>query len=184
MGEFTWLHPEYLSKSEGVNPKQGAISYSYTYSDRPPSIINNSIREDINVSDVYPGQIFSSVPVIGRNQPVLQFLNSRTGYKRTLSLNIQMKPFSHNWLADSGAIISAGGFWNNASSSSISNWTLTNKPSVLSTTEFTKIFDAVNPANDVGVVSGRVFYSAPNESWNPRTGTYTYSITWDYEKSS
>ena len=184
MGEFTWLHPEYLSKSEGINPKAGTISYSYTFSDRPPSIINNSISEEIKVSDTYPGQLFSSVPVIGRNQPVLQFLNSRSGYKRTLSINIKMKPFSQNWIADTGAIISAGGFWNNATSSNVANWTHTNKPSVLGALEFKKIFDAVNPANETGVVSGRVFYSAPTESWNPKTGTYTYSITWDYEKST
>lgn len=184
MGEFTWLHPEYLSKTEGINPKRGTINYSYSFNDRPPHIIPNSINEDINVSDVYPGQIISSVPVIGRNQPVIQFLNARTGYKRTLSLNVQMKPFVENWLADTGVIIAASGFWNGATDTLINNWTSTNKPSVLSAAEFTKIFDAVNPANEVGVVSNRVFYSAPNESWNPKTGSYTYSITWDYEKTT
>ena len=183
LGEFTWLHPQHLSKSEGVNPNQGTISYNFTYDNRPPNIIQNSISEDIQVQDTYPGQIFASIPVIGRNQPVLQYLNSRSEYKRSLSINIQMNPFGANWLANTGAIITADGYWSAATSGTVNNWTLTNKPSALYTADFTKIYGAVNPANEAGVVTGRVFHSAPQESWNPKTGAYSYSIEWTYERT-
>ena len=184
LGEFSWLHPQHLSKSEGVNPNQGTLSYSFTYDDRPPNIIQNSISEDIQVQDTYPGQIFASIPVIGRNQPVLQYLNSRSEYKRSLTINVQMNPFSDNWTAASGAIISADGYWSAATSASVNNWTLTNKPSVLYSSDFEKIYDAVNPANEAGVVSGRVFHSAPTESWNPKTRSYSYFIEWTFERST
>jgi hypothetical protein len=171
-----------------VNPNQGTISYNFTYDNRPPNIIQNSISEDIQVQDTYPGQIFASIPVIGRNQPVLQYLNSvlqylnsRSEYKRSLSINIQMNPFSANWLANTGAIITADGYWSAATFANVANWTLTNKPSVLYTA---KIYDAVNPANEAGVVTGRVFHSAPQESWNPKTGAYSYSIEWSFERET
>ena len=184
LGEFSWLHPQYLSKSEGVNPNQGTLSYNFTYDNRPPNIIQNSISEDIQVQDTYPGQIFASIPVIGRNQPVLQYLNSRSEYKRSLTINVQMNPFSDNWTAATGAIISADGYWSAATFANVANWTYTNKPSVLYTADFTKIYDAVNPANEAGVVSGRVFHGPPQESWNPKTGSYSYSIEWTFERST
>jgi hypothetical protein len=90
---------------------------------------------------------------------------------------------NNNWLADTGTIISSGGYWDTATSGTVNNWTLTNKPSVLYTADFTKIYDAVNPANEIGVVAGRVFHSAPQESWNPKTGAYSYSIEWTYERT-
>lgn len=201
LGEFNWLHPQYLNKAEGLNPSQGTISYSFSYDDRPPNIIQGSISENIQINDTYPGQVFASIPVIGRNQPVLQFLNSRTEYKRSLSIDIQMASFAGNWIEDSGDIISATGYWADAigvdtsigasANDGISWWLYTNKPSVTNTADFQKIFEAANPANETSangfsnpVVAGRCFYSAPTESWNPRTGTYNYAIEWSYERES
>ena len=181
---LTWLHPSPLSSSRGINPNGGVVTYNAQFDDRPPNIINGSITEEISVNDTYPGQIFATIPVIGRNQPVLQYLNSRSEYKRSLSINVNMSPFSFNWLPNSGAIITANGYWSAASAAGIRNWTTTNKPSVTNTSDFQKIFDAVNPANEVGVVTGRVFHSAPTESWNPKTGQYSYSIEWTFERTS
>jgi hypothetical protein len=182
--ESSWLHPKHKSYSAGENPNGGTITYSYTYDNRPPNIINGSIIEDIQISDTYPGQNFSSTPVIGRNQPVLQYLNSRSEYKRSLSITISMAPFSSNWSGANAAIIAADGYWSAASLANIANWTYTNKPSVTNTVNFAKIFAAANPANEAGVVSGRVFHSAPQESWNPKTGAYSYSIEWTYERTT
>ena len=190
LSESSWLHPQQLSKSEGLNPSQGTISYSYNFDNRPPNLIPGSISEDIQVQDTYPGQIFASIPVIGRNQPVLQYMNSRSEYKRSLSINVQMNSFSPNWLSDSGDIISATGYWDSAVAiGGITNWTYSQKPSVLYNSQFQKIFDAVNPANETlgngfsnYVISGRCFHSAPQESWNPKTGSYSYSIDWTFER--
>tara|TARA_B100001123_G_scaffold436684_1_gene567427 strand:- start:609 stop:2321 length:1713 start_codon:yes stop_codon:yes gene_type:complete len=182
--ESSWLHPRHKSHSAGENPNGGTITYSYTYDNRPPNIINGSIIEDIQISDTYPGQNFSSTPVIGRNQPVLQYLNSRSEYKRSLSINITMAPFSSNWTSDITDIIPANGYWSDAEWTHIANWTYTNKPSITNTVNFAKIFAAANPANEAGVVAGRVFHSAPQESWNPKTGAYSYSIEWTYERTT
>lgn len=182
--ESSWLHPRHKSYSAGENPNGGTITYSYTYDNRPPNIINGSIVEDIQISDTYPGQNFSSTPVIGRNQPVLQYLNSRSEYKRSLSINITMAPFSSNWSGDITSIVPANGYWSAAGWADIANWTYTNKPSITNTVNFAKIFAAANPANEAGVVAGRVFHSAPQESWNPKTGAYSYSIEWTYERTT
>ena len=68
-------------------------------------------------------------------------------------------------------------------------WLHSKKPSVAYTSNFAKIFDAANPANETStngftnyVIPGRCFHSAPTESWNPRTGQYTYSIEWTFER--
>ena len=183
LSDLSWLHPQHLSNSKGINSNQGTITYSYNYDDRPPNIIQNSISEDIQVQDTYPGQIFATIPVIGRNQPVLQYLNSRSEYKRSLNINIKMSPFADNWTSATGDIMNSSGYWNASTSGDIANWTYTNKPSVLYSSDFQKIYDATNPANEAGVIGNRVFYSAPQESWNPRTGSYSYSIEWTFERT-
>ena len=199
--ELSWLHPQPLSKSQGLNTSEGSISYNFNYDDRPPNIINGSITEEISINDTHPGQIFATIPVIGRNQPVLQYLNSRSEYKRSLSINVNMSPFASNWTEDSGAIITAGGYWADAvgvdtaggaaANDGITWWLQTKKPSVTNAADFQKIFDAANPANETAangfsnyVIPGRCFHSAPTESWNPKTGQYSYSIEWTYERIS
>ena len=201
--EETWLHPQHKSKSEGLNFSQGTITYNFTYDNRPPNIVSGSITENIDIQDTHPGQIFATIPVIGRNQPVLQYLNSRSEYKRSLSISVSMAPFGSNWVEtpDSGEIITANGYWSRAvgvstlaaadANDGINWWLYNKKPSVTNAADFQKIFDAANPANETSangfanpVVGGRCFHSAPTESWNPRTGQYSYSIEWTYERES
>lgn len=196
-----WLHPKEKSSSKGINYNGGVITYNYSYDNRPPNIIQGSIKEDISIQDTYPGQIFASIPVIGRNQPVLQYLNSRSEYKRNLNITIQMAPFEKNWIEDSGSIIANSGYWPSATGISTSSdpsindglswWLYSKKPSVTNSSNFQKIFDAANPANETAangfsnpVVANRTFYGPPNESWNPNTGQYTYSIEWTFERSN
>jgi hypothetical protein len=64
----------------------------------------------------------------------------------------------------------------------IKNWLFTQKPSIASSGDFQAIYDAANPANEAGVVTTKVFYDAPQENWNCKTGSYSYSIGWTYEK--
>jgi len=201
--ELNWLHPQYKSKSEGLNFSQGTITYNFTYDNRPPNIISGSITENIDIQDTHPGQIFANIPVIGRNQPVLQYLNSRSEYKRSLNISVSMARFEPNWITDSGDIISATGYWSDAvgvtdlnttsaaTNDSLNWWLYSKKPSITNTADFQKIFDAANPANETAalnysnpVVAARCFHSAPTESWNPRTGQYSYSIEWTYERES
>jgi len=198
--ELNWLHPYPKSYTTGLNSAQGVLTYTYSYDDRPPNIISGSIHEDIEVNDTYPGQLFATIPIIGRNQPVLQYVNSRSEYKRSLKINVQMATFANNWVTDSGAIITADGYWSDAvgfdttvgaaGNDGVNWWLNTRKPSIVSSGDFGKIFEAANPANETlangfanYVLPTRVFYSAPQESWNPRTGKYTYSVEWVYERN-
>lgn len=176
---LTWLHPKALTESVSKDISAGSISYTRSFNNRPPNLIPNSISENIDVSDTYPGQIVSEINCIGRSQPIIQYLNSRSAYNRTLSINITVNPIAQNWLTSS---VNSSGYWTAATVTGIRNWLISQKPSVVNTVAFSAIYSAVNPS-ETGAVSGKVFYQAPTESWNPRTGSYSYSVTWVYEKS-
>ena len=60
----------------------------------------------------------------------------------------------------------------------------TKKPSISNSGELNEIYQAANPVNNFDVTAGKCFHSAPNESWDARTRSYTYSIEWVYERSS
>jgi hypothetical protein len=176
---LTWLHPTPKSYTIGKMPNAGSISYNYGFDDRPPNLIPGSVSEEIVVNDVYPGQIFSVTPVIGRNQPILQYLGSRSEYRRTMSININMGRMTNNWTYND---INSSGVWTSVTAANVRNW-FQQKPSITKQAYFQTIYDAINPANDSDVISSKVFYSAPQESWNPKLGTYSYSIEWAFEKT-
>ena len=141
------LNTQPLSISIGRNITEGVITYNYSYDNRPANLIANALLEDIQLQDTYPGQLINVVPVIGRSQPIIQYINSRSEYKRNLTVNVVM--------ARNGCTIV--------------------KPTVA---EMTTIFDLYKP------VGTRVYYNPPAESWNVKTGAYSYTITWIFEGPS
>jgi len=175
---YNWLNPKPNNKAVTKSPSEGRVSYNYSFDTRMPTVVSGALSENITVNDTYPGQNFSVIPVIGGNQPVIQYLNSRSEYKRALSITAVL-PLSVNF---SSGVVDSSGYWSAANSGDINNWMITQKPSIVNSTDFQKIYDAVNPANEAGVVSNKVFYSAPQESWNPFNGQYTYNIEWTYKK--
>lgn len=182
----SWLHPKPLSKSVASDFSAGTISYSYSFDDRPPNMVSGSISESIQISDTYPGEIFSVTPVIGRSQPILQYLNSRSEYKRSLNINITMgTPTGYAWNHQQlGADVSHQGHFYGATYEKLQNLFLTQKPSIQNQAELNLIYQAANPVNDpyFTVAPGKCFHSAPTESWDARTRTYSYSIEWTYER--
>lgn len=176
---LSWLHPVPKSKTVGRMPNAGQITYSYSYDTRPPNLIPGSISEEITVNDTYPGQNISEIPVIGGNQPVLQYMNSRSAYKRTLQINVNMDAYSPNWNTTD---VNSSGLWTASTVAGVRNWLIGSKPSVLQTSYFQGIYDAVNPTGDAGVIATKVFYGTPQESWNARTGQYSYTADWTYRK--
>lgn len=177
---LTWLNQKPLSKTITHDPRNGQISYGFEYDTRFPTVIPGSLFEEINISDTYPGQLYSVVPVIGRSQPVLQYLNSRTEYKRSLSINAVL-PINQNW-ASSGA--NSSGYLSSATSGTVYNWLVTQKPSATQQSAFRMIFDAANPANESGINRQKVFHDPAQESWNPFTGQYSYNVSWTYERNN
>jgi hypothetical protein len=174
-----WVHPMPKTTTVGRLPNAGQITYSYSYDDRPPNLIPGSISEEISVSDIYPGQIFSENPAIGRNQAILTYLGSRSSYRRSLNITVNMNPITRNW---SYANVNSSGLWTGATASGVRNW-FAQKPSLTQTSYFQGIYDALNPANESGVITSKVFHKEPQENFNVKTGVYTYNIEWTYERS-
>jgi hypothetical protein len=135
------------SSSVGNNISEGVITYNYAYDNRPANFITDALTEDIQISDTYPGQIINVVPVIGRSQPIIQYINSRSEYKRSMQLSVNM-PF-----VNCAAV----------------------KPP---TGELAAIYEMYKPAGT------KVYYSAPIENWNPKTGAFSYSVEWIFEGPS
>ena len=144
------LNSSSTSKSIGHNPNAGTISYSLSFDTRPGNTIANALTEDIQVSNTYPGQLISVVPVIGRSQPIIQYVNSRSEFKKTLQITAQMTK---------------------------SGCTFTEPD----TGDIQAIYNTYNPSSVA--VAGRVFYGPPQESWNPKTGQYSYNVEWTYERA-
>ena len=182
LSELSWLHPMPNSKSVGRDFAAGVITYNYTFDDRPPNLVSGSMVETITVNDTYPGELFSATPVIGRNQPVLQYLNSRSEYKRSLNINITMGEPKRNWEYTDAT----GGYWAAASRGNIQNWLMSNKPSIsaASSGDLAVIYAAANPINDpnFNVRGGKCYHSAPTESWDPNSRSYSYNVEWTYER--
>lgn len=198
-----WLHPKPLSKSFATDYSAGTITYNFTFDDRPPNIVPNSISESIQINDTYPGENFSVTPVIGRSQPIMQYLNSRTEYKRALNINVVMGAptgqfYIHDTLANNGGVPLSlrGASYSNVGATDGSGYVTNNirafvqkmfildKPSILHKGYFEEIYQAANPVNDptFNVAGGKCFHSAPTETWDARTRTYSYNIEWTYER--
>lgn len=178
-----WLHPQPLSKSIASDFSAGTISYTYSFDDRPPNVVPGSISESIQVNDTYPGEIFSVTPVIGRSQPILQYLNSRSEYKRSLSINVtmgQLPSINENNINTNGVLTSN-------IRGSLQQLYISQKPSINASQNaaLNEIFQAMNPVNDPNftVANGKCFHSAPTENWDARTRNYSYNIEWTYERT-
>jgi len=189
LAQLDWLNPIPKSRSIAKDIQGGSISYNYSFDDRPPNLVSGSISESITINDTYPGELFSATPVIGRNQPILQYLNSRSEYKRSLNISIIMGEAKDKYGANTNnwAFADAtGGYWKDATYQNIQKWLITDKPSKLSPSsgDLAVIFKAANPVEDptMTVRNGKCFHSVPAESWDAFSRTYTYSIEWTYER--
>lgn len=180
-----WLHPVPLSRSIARDMNKGTISYTYNFDDRIPNIIPGSISESIQINDTYPGELFSVTPVIGRSQPVLQYLNSRSEYKRTLSINVTMGRNTgiYSYFDKEGTINNTGYLTSNQVVF-LKKHLLDYKPSITNVDELNYIFQAANPYNDdnFNIAEGKCYHSPPTETWDPKTGNYSYNIEWTYER--
>ena len=146
------------SKSIGRSPKDGSITYNYSFDNRPAACLSGAVSEDINISDTRPGNMVSETPVIGRAKgPILQFLGANTASKRSLSIS-----------AVFSVDLSSASFCSNL-----------NTPAG-NLTAARALAQTIRPSSSTNTV----YDTAENESWNPKTGAYTYNIEWTYECDS
>jgi hypothetical protein len=186
VSDLNWLNPIPLSKSLGRDLGAGTISYAFQFDDRPPALVSGSVSESISVNDTYPGEIFSATPVIGRNQPILQYLNSRSEFKRSMNINIVMGEDPIREWDTTGIAANNNGYWSGPSTLQLQNLFINSKPSNLNMAsgDLSAIFEALNPVNDpnFNVRGGKCFHSAPSETWDSYSKTYSYNIEWTYER--
>jgi hypothetical protein len=146
------------SKQIGRSPKDGSITYAFTFNNRPIACLSGAVSEEISINDTHPGNIVASTPVIGRAKgPVLQYLGSNSGSTRTLSISAV---FSVDFTAVA--------FCSNLNTPA-SNLTAARA-----------LAATIRPVK----ATNTVYDTEEAESWNPKTGAYTYNIAWTYECNS
>lgn len=159
------LNSQPLSVSLGTNELTGEITYNLEFDNRPSNYFTNVLFENISVNDTYPGDVFATIPVLGRpTGPILQFTFGRTEYKRDISIEIIIDYTDLGYGFDRGSFLLC-------------------KPSINEPTagELRDLIGMLSPANEPGI--RKYFVSPPTESWNPKEGRYTLSIGWTYELS-
>jgi len=157
------LNSQPTSISIGTNQFAGEITYSLGFNNRPTNIISGVLSENITINDTYPGDVFASIPVIGRQTgPVLQYLGGRTEYKRDISLSLTMDYTKVPYGSGRHPLIMK-------------------KPSLVEPTssQIADLLEQLSPMNEPGV--RKYFVSPPTENWNPKTGSYNFNVSFTYE---
>ena len=157
------LNAQPQSISLGTNEYAGEITYSLAFNNRPTNIISGVLSENISVNDNYPGDIFATIPVIGRNTgPVLQYVGGRTAYNRSVNIELVMDYTDIGYGSDRKSL-------------------LLKKPSIVEPTksQLRDLIKELSPQNEPGV--RKYFIAPPSESWTPKEGRYTFNISWTYE---
>lgn len=83
----TPLHIIPLSITEGIDPVNGTIDYSYTFNTRPSAIIPGAISETFSITDTGPIPRISNMPIIGRRlgPAVYFYTNSHSMGEKTVT---------------------------------------------------------------------------------------------------
>jgi hypothetical protein len=152
----------------------GEITYNVAYDNRPYNYFTNTVSETINITDTYPGDIFTIIPVIGRpTGPVLQAAFGRTEYKRDIQIELIL---DYTDIATNLDL-------RDTSATNRRNNLLLRKPSINTVLqqELKNLISDISPANEPGI--RKYYLSAPTETWNPKDGRYTLNLTWTYELS-
>jgi len=157
------LNSQPKSITIGSNQQTGDLNYSLQFDNRPTNIISGVLNEQITVNDTYPGDVFATIPVIGRQTgPVLQYMGNRTEYKRDVSINLTLDytkvPYGKK-----------------------RNPLLLKKPSIVQPMagQLHELLTELSPSNEPGI--RKYFCSPPSETWNPKNGQYSFNISWTYE---
>ena len=172
------LNKEPTSKTVGMNPNTGIITYNYSFSQTPLFTIPGCKTESVQVNDTYPGRVFASTAVIGRKLgPVLQNINTQTEWKRSLSIecNVDINRTIVDGVYNKNKVTPKDGttYYGDAMKAKPSNV----RDSMIAVKA---VIDRFSPKGQTSVTKWFVD-SPPTENWNPRTGSWSYSISWTYE---
>lgn len=157
------LNAQPKSVSISYNQNVGEINYSLEFDNRPRNILSGVLMENISLTDTYPGDVFATIPVLGRKTgPILQSIGTRTEYKRDLTID---------FIVDYTDIPYGSG------RSSL----LLQKPSLVEPIR-SQLIDLINefsPEREYGI--RKWYINAPIENWTPKAGNYSLQLSWTYE---
>lgn len=191
------INPIPKSTSVGHNEFTGEITYNIDFDNRPiTENIAGLKSSSISINDTYPGDVFATIPVIGRsNGPVLQYLGTRTEYRRDVSIELVFDTQYGVTTTTPSPLPSPSGNITTTTTTSTTTTTLApaqaqfffrnrfilSKPTMWepARTQINNMIKAVSPAYEIGI--RKYFVNPPQESWNPIEGTYTLNLSWTYE---
>ena len=184
------------SKQVGVNVQKGEITYSFTYNSKPHGEFGDGVQDSsISINDTHPANAIATTPVLGRIfGPVIQDVGTVTAYKRSLSLSMSMN-VQDIGLNQLPGVISMESKMKLHKPSNFNGdrhaltGVLLHPPPVngipdpFERTIQQQLQDVISAAipNEPGIKKYRVD-SAPTESWDVRTGKYSFNISWIYER--
>lgn len=157
------LNSQPNSFSVGTNEVNGEITYNLEFDNRPTNYFSGVLSESINVNDTYPGDVFAVIPVIGRSTgPVLQYIGGRTEYKRDINIEIQLDSTDIGYEHTRGSL-------------------MLTKPSTHEPlrSQLNQLIYDLGPASEPFI--RKYFLNPPSESWSPKEGRYSLSLSWIYE---
>jgi hypothetical protein len=83
------MNPIPVSVTEGYNPAEGSVTYSWVFNNRPLNLVSGSISETLTINDTLPSQQIAEIFVLGRRLgPVLQNLGSYTAASRDVTFEV------------------------------------------------------------------------------------------------
>lgn len=149
------LNPIPITVTEGFNPAEGSITYSWGFNNRPLNIITGSISENLTIDDSLPSQLYASIFVLGRRLgPVLQDVGTVSSYNRSVTLEVIMpRPSSLRDLVFP----------------------------IESYRAITGVIDSLDP-NKLYPGSIRSFVKQNSENWNPNEGRFVKTKAWEWTK--
>jgi len=168
---FRYMNPRPVDHSIAYSPANGTINYSYTFNDKPFLSIPNTIFENVAINDTNATDKVAEIGVIGRPLgPILQSLGTVTSQKRTVSVDVVVKPtgyvkakgFGSNLpftASGIGMSVSGCGYLAQAPSVEVNNWITSFNPSYCNN----------------GLL---VYKTEDTENWEPMTGKYGRRVSW------
>jgi len=156
-----FLNPIPLSTNLSSNEFTGEITYNVSFDTRPLNFISGVLSENISIQDTYPGDVFATIPVIGRKTgPILQYLGTRTEYLRSVNIDIVVDT---NYGGNSRQQI------------------LLSKPSLNEPmrTSLNNLISYLSPSREPNI--RKYFLNPPTESWDPKEKRYSINLNWTYE---
>jgi hypothetical protein len=191
---FGTLHPIPKSQSCSYDPNGGSINFQYAFDTREQAFVPGVITEAINITDSAPGETVATIDVVGRKLgPIMQNIGTQTPtWSRTLNIELVVsgqyrggtasKPVAGDYTGTTAEKSAAA---TGRTADAMGVYLIDRKPSNTTTpydqrTSIQNIIKGAAPHGKPGVLKA---YTAPSpsETWDPKSGRWTFSITWNYE---